>query len=185
MCGVGGKPALSITSNVHITDFISYWEISHEIPCLIFSYLLLITLQRRRKWQPTPVFFPGESQGQGSLWAAVYGVHRVGHNWSDLAAAAAATAVGTSQSLSHWRISHRPLGSQVAFWRERSVSDSALCSTVTWKWSSGHGRKLNKYLSLWWKKEWIQKNSWDFWNQGRTGISRWPQETGGIWLGEA
>ena len=21
----------------------------------------------RRKWQPTPVFFPGESQGQGSL----------------------------------------------------------------------------------------------------------------------
>ena len=28
----------------------------------------------RRKWQPTPVFLPGGSQGQGSLWAAVYGV---------------------------------------------------------------------------------------------------------------
>ena len=28
----------------------------------------------RRKWQPTPVFLPGESQGQGSLMAAVYGV---------------------------------------------------------------------------------------------------------------
>ena len=28
----------------------------------------------RRKWQPTPVFLPGESQGQGSLVAAVYGV---------------------------------------------------------------------------------------------------------------
>ena len=28
----------------------------------------------RRKWQPTPVFFPGESQGQGAWWAAVYGV---------------------------------------------------------------------------------------------------------------
>ena len=26
------------------------------------------------KWQPTPVFLPGESQGQGSWWAAVYGV---------------------------------------------------------------------------------------------------------------
>ena len=26
------------------------------------------------KWQPTPVFLPGESQGQGSLWAAVHGV---------------------------------------------------------------------------------------------------------------
>ena len=28
----------------------------------------------RRKWQPTPVFLPGESQGWGSCWAAVYGV---------------------------------------------------------------------------------------------------------------
>ena len=28
----------------------------------------------RRKWQPTPVFMPGESQGQRSLWAAVCGV---------------------------------------------------------------------------------------------------------------
>ena len=28
----------------------------------------------RRKWQPTPVVLPGESQGRGSWWAAVYGV---------------------------------------------------------------------------------------------------------------
>ena len=28
----------------------------------------------RRKWQPTPVFLPGQSQGRGSLVAAVYGV---------------------------------------------------------------------------------------------------------------
>ena len=28
----------------------------------------------RRKWQPTPVFLPGESQGQGSLVTAVSGV---------------------------------------------------------------------------------------------------------------
>ena len=28
----------------------------------------------RRKWQPTPVFLPGESQGQGAWWAAIYGV---------------------------------------------------------------------------------------------------------------
>ena len=27
----------------------------------------------RRKWQPTPVFFPGESQGRGAWWSAVYG----------------------------------------------------------------------------------------------------------------
>ena len=28
----------------------------------------------RRKWQPTPVFLPGESQGQRAWWASVYGV---------------------------------------------------------------------------------------------------------------
>ena len=31
-------------------------------------------LHWRRKWQPTPVFLPGESQGWGSLVAAIYGV---------------------------------------------------------------------------------------------------------------
>ena len=29
---------------------------------------------RRRKWQPTPVFLPGESQGLGASWATIYGV---------------------------------------------------------------------------------------------------------------
>ena len=44
----------------------------------------------RRKWQPTPVFLPGESQGLGSLVGCpLTGLHRVGHDWCDLAAAAA------------------------------------------------------------------------------------------------
>ena len=43
----------------------------------------------RRKWQPTPVFLPEESQGRGSLVGCPsMGSHRVGHDWSDLAAAA-------------------------------------------------------------------------------------------------
>ena len=29
---------------------------------------------RRRQWHPTPVFLPGESQGWGAWWAALYGV---------------------------------------------------------------------------------------------------------------
>ena len=29
-------------------------------------------------WQPTPVFFPGESDGQRSLWATV---HMVAKSW--------------------------------------------------------------------------------------------------------
>ena len=36
--------------------------------------LSLFTFMRwRRKWQPTTVFLPGESQG-GAWWAAIYGV---------------------------------------------------------------------------------------------------------------
>ena len=35
----------------------------------VFTYLY-----RRRQWHPTPVLLPGESQGRGSLVAAVYGV---------------------------------------------------------------------------------------------------------------
>ena len=42
----------------------------------------------RRKWQPTPVFLPGESQGRGSLVGCRLWGCRVGHDWSDLAAAA-------------------------------------------------------------------------------------------------
>ena len=43
----------------------------------------------RRKWQPTPVFLPGESQWRGSLVGCRLWGRRVGHDWSDLAAAAA------------------------------------------------------------------------------------------------
>ena len=38
------------------------------------SLSLFTFLHWRRKWQPTPVFLPGESQGRGAWWAAIYGV---------------------------------------------------------------------------------------------------------------
>ena len=38
----------------------------------------------RRKWQPTPVFLPGESHGQESLVGYSLQVWRVRHDWSDL-----------------------------------------------------------------------------------------------------
>ena len=37
--------------------------------CSLFTFM-----HWRRKWQPTPLFLPGESQGRGAWWAAVYGV---------------------------------------------------------------------------------------------------------------
>ena len=45
----------------------------------------------RRKWQPTPVFLPGESQGWGSLVGChLWGLTESNMTESDLAAAAAA-----------------------------------------------------------------------------------------------
>jgi len=38
------------------------------------SLLLFTFMHWRRKWQPTPVFLPGESQGREARWAAIYGV---------------------------------------------------------------------------------------------------------------
>ena len=43
------------------------------------SLSLFTFMHWRRKWQPTPVFLPGESQGRGSL----VGCHLWGHTESD------------------------------------------------------------------------------------------------------
>ena len=52
------------------------------------SLSLFTFMHWRRKWQPTPVFLPGESQGQEPGGLPSMGLHRVGYNWRDLAAAA-------------------------------------------------------------------------------------------------
>ena len=57
----------------------------------VTSLSLFTFMHWRGKWQPTPVFLPGESQGRRSLvgcclWGRT-GLHRVGQDWSDLAAA--------------------------------------------------------------------------------------------------
>ena len=55
----------------------------------VTSLSLFTFMHWRKKWQPTPVFLPGESQGRGTLVGCrLWGRTRVGHDWSDLAAAA-------------------------------------------------------------------------------------------------
>ena len=41
---------------------------------LHFHFPFSTFMHGRRKWQPTPVFLPGESQGREAWWAAIYGV---------------------------------------------------------------------------------------------------------------
>ena len=45
------------------------------------SLSLFTFMHWRRKWQPTSVFFPGESQGWGSLVGYIYGVAQ---SWTQL-----------------------------------------------------------------------------------------------------
>ena len=51
------------------------------------SHSLFTFMHWRRKWQPTPVFLPGESRGWGDPGGLPsMGSHRVRHYWRDLAA---------------------------------------------------------------------------------------------------
>ena len=52
------------------------WRVGHDWAT---SLSLLTFMHWRRKWQPTPVFLPGESQGRGSL----VGCRLWGHTESD------------------------------------------------------------------------------------------------------
>ena len=47
--------------------------------CLSILYIVVCVYYWRRKWQSTPVFLPGESQGRGSL----VGCRLWGHTESD------------------------------------------------------------------------------------------------------
>ena len=49
----------------------AWWAAVHGVAksrtCQATSLWLFAFMHWRRKWQPTPVFLPGESQGRGSL----------------------------------------------------------------------------------------------------------------------
>ena len=45
------------------------------------SLSLFTFMHWRRKWQPTPVFLPGESRASEAWWAAVYGVTQ---SWTEV-----------------------------------------------------------------------------------------------------
>ena len=65
------------------------------------SLSLFTFMHWRRKWQPTPVFLPGESQGQRSLvGCSLWG--RTESDTTEVTLAAAAAPKGSSQALPLW-----------------------------------------------------------------------------------
>ena len=55
------------------TISLTTWPLLEKMMSLLFNIPSLAP-RRRRQWQPTPVLLPGESQGRGAWWVAVYGV---------------------------------------------------------------------------------------------------------------
>ena len=85
-----GKVDSVFNQNKPQNKYVQYLVLSQESPATgdggrKYSYILkllfhfLAVFHWRRKWQPTPVFLPGESQGQGSL----VGCRLWGHTESD------------------------------------------------------------------------------------------------------
>ena len=87
----------------------------------------------RRKWQPTPVFLPGESHGQRSLAGYSPCGHRVGHDWATKNSTAWKSLLGTSfqyyadftrgtgfspSSLAHFFSPMAELCLPIGFWRK-------------------------------------------------------------------
>ena len=66
------------------------------------SLSLFIFLHWRRKWQPTPVFLPGESQG----WGILVGCCLWGHTESDTTEATQHSIQDPSSSTSNWTHAH-------------------------------------------------------------------------------
>ena len=68
---------------------IGTWILALSLETYKLNLALTMEGNWRRKWQPTPVLLPGESQGQRSLVGCCLWGHRGRFDWSSLAAAAA------------------------------------------------------------------------------------------------
>ena len=90
--GCNGTP-LQYSCLANPMDGGAWWAAVHGVAksrTRLSDFTFIFTsMHWRRKWQPTPVFLPGESQGLGSLVGCRLWGHTVGHDWNDLAAAAA------------------------------------------------------------------------------------------------
>ena len=67
MYGEGNGTPLQYSCLENPMDGGAWWAAVHGVAMSRTRLSYFTFTQWRRKWQPTPVFLPGESQGQGSL----------------------------------------------------------------------------------------------------------------------
>ena len=86
--GEGNGTLLQHSCLENLMDVGAWWAAVHGVAkswtrlndfTFTFHFSLFTFMHWRRKWQPTPVFLPGESQGRGSL----VGCHLWGHTEMD------------------------------------------------------------------------------------------------------
>ena len=68
-----------VFENVYICSRLPWWLSGKESTCQCRRHRFNLCIRKipwRRKWQPTPVFLPGESHGRGAWWATVHGVKK-------------------------------------------------------------------------------------------------------------
>ena len=109
------------------------------------SLSLFTFMHWRRKWQPTPVFLPGESQGQGTWWASVYGVAQSRTRLKRLSSKSLLAPLYLSNIPSH-SASHVELDSLTSIGRgtdhlRKLYSFSTLSRRCRKQWAWGLGKK--------------------------------------------
>ena len=87
----------------------------------VTSLSLFTFMHWRRKWQPTPMFLPGESQGWWSLVAAVYGVAQ---SWTRLKRLSSSS---SSKGLPRW------LSSKESTWQCRRYRFHLCIRKIPWR----------------------------------------------------
>ena len=125
------------------------------------SLSLFTFLHWRKKWQPTPVFLPGESQ------AAVYGVAQSRTRLKRLSSSSSSICLATScEELTHWK--------RLWCWKGLGAG------------GEGDDRGWDGWMAspTWWTWVWVNSGSW--WWTGRPGVLRFmgSQRVGHDWATE-
>ena len=113
------------------------WRVGHDWATSLFTFI-----HWRRKWQPTLVFLPGEYQGWGAWWAAIYGVTQ---SWTRLKQLSSSSSSSSSDSGQHIK-------------KQRHYLVNKGPSSQGYSFSSSH-------VCMWeldYEESWAPKN-WCFW----------------------
>ena len=139
--------------------------ILYSLPFGATSLSLFTFMHWRRKWQPSPVFLPGESQGRGEPGGLPsMGSHRVGHDWSDLAAAAAAAL---------WRNNIKMLSSHSAFSDPFEILTKAMASLPKESYKTFSRQNRRYRISSWpWGRESILNKGGQRGDEGHLTIKK-------------